>query len=89
MYKYFKFNQMDHETYGTKVNEELENKPIYLFSFASNYKNRVWRNEVLMRKQERGIEERIASGFCQPLLAAWTGSKTMFSIYRNISPTRQ
>ena len=59
---------MDHETYGTKVNEELENKPIYLFSFASNYKNRVWRNEVLMRKQERGIEERIASGFYPPLL---------------------
>ena len=70
MYKYFKFNQMDHETYGTKVNEELANKPIYLFSFASNYKNRVWRNEVLMRKQERGIEERIASGFYQPQLLA-------------------
>ena len=61
---------MDHETYGTKVNEELANKPIYLFSFASNYKNRVWRNEVLMRKQERGIEERIASGFYQPPLLA-------------------
>ena len=77
---------MDHETYGTKVNEELENKPIYLFSFASNYKNRVWRNEVLMRKQERGIEERIASGFYQPLLA--TG-KYSLSISRNIAPTRQ
>jgi len=25
--------------------------------FASNYKNRVWRNEVMMRKQERGIDK--------------------------------
>merc|ERR1719394_350262 len=27
--------------------------PIVVNSFASNYKNRVWRNEVMMRKQER------------------------------------
>merc|ERR1719270_2194606 len=26
--------------------------PIVVNSFASNYKNRVWRNEVMMRKQE-------------------------------------
>lgn len=42
--------------------------PIVVNSFASNYKNRVWRNEVLMRKQERGIEERIASGTSLPLV---------------------
>ena len=32
------------------------------FSFASNYKNRVWRNEVMMRKQERGIQEKQGTG---------------------------
>ena len=25
----------------------------YTFSFSSNYKNRVWRNEVMVKKQER------------------------------------
>ena len=32
-------------------------------SFASNYKNRVWRNEVMMRKQERGISDKPGSGW--------------------------
>ena len=35
---------------------------LYFFSFASNYKNRVWRNEVMMRKQERGVQEKKGTG---------------------------
>jgi len=31
--------------------------PIVVNSFASNYKNRVWRNEVMMKKQERADSE--------------------------------
>lgn len=36
--------------------------------FASNYKNRVWRNEVMMRKQERGIQEKKGTGIDLPLV---------------------
>jgi len=31
--------------------------PIVVNSFAANYKNRVWRNEVMMKKQERSEQE--------------------------------
>jgi hypothetical protein len=36
--------------------------------FASNYKNRVWRNEVMMRKQERGVQEKKGTGIDLPLV---------------------
>jgi len=42
--------------------------PIVVNSFASNYKNRVWRNEVMMRKQERGIQEKQGTGIALPLV---------------------
>ena len=52
------------------------------FSFASNYKNRVWRNEVLMRKQERGIEERNASG---KSLLYYLNMTNSVHIFRNVT----
>ena len=37
-------------------------------SFASNYKNRVWRNEVMMRKQERNELEKTTGGLGLPMV---------------------
>jgi len=42
--------------------------PIVVNSFASNYKNRVWRNEVMMRKQERSELEKQPGGLGLPLV---------------------
>ena len=34
-----------------------------MFSFATNYKNRIWRNEVMQKKQEREAEGEKKEGF--------------------------
>ncbi|XP_023343630.1 potassium voltage-gated channel subfamily B member 1 isoform X2 [Eurytemora carolleeae] len=37
--------------------------PIVVNSFATNYKNRIWRNEVMQKKQEREAEGEKKEGF--------------------------